>query len=134
MAPPGARNKFGAPHVRTLNFSGGKCTVLKKVLSTLLGLSGTPVICHPGQCSPLSPSVRPCFHAFSTESLKCADTTNACDLTCFELGILLIVFCLTFTGKRQPINNSTVSYLSFLQVKFCFISYIFSFCVSKLCM
>ena len=40
---PGARSKFGAPCSNLRSF-GSKCTLLKKVLVTLLGLFGVPRI------------------------------------------------------------------------------------------
>ena len=49
-----------APTCLNLRSSGSKCTVLKKVLVTLLGLFGAPaVIRRSGNCALLSASLRP---------------------------------------------------------------------------
>jgi len=56
---PGPRSKFGAPYLNLMSF-GSKCTVLKEVLVTLLGLFATPaVIRHPGNCAHLITPLRP---------------------------------------------------------------------------
>ena len=66
MAPE-ARSKFGAP-CSNLRFFGTKCTVLKKLLVTLLGLFGALAVIRrphsdtvPGElCPPCPTSLRPC--------------------------------------------------------------------------
>ena len=49
-----------APPCSNLRSFGTKCTVLKEVLVTLLGLFGAPIgIRRPGNCAPLPPVVTP---------------------------------------------------------------------------
>jgi len=62
---PGAKKKFGSPMFELRSF-GSKCTVLKKVLATLLGLFGAPSDSALGAFTPLAPLVVPlnadCLH------------------------------------------------------------------------
>jgi len=61
-----ARSKFEPPSSKLRSFVS-KCTVLKKVLVTLLGLFGAPAVIwrppivtrRPGNCVPLAPPLRP---------------------------------------------------------------------------
>jgi len=50
---PGSRNRFGAPLCSNLMSFGRKCTVLKKVLVTLLILCNAPAVIQlPGKVAP----------------------------------------------------------------------------------
>jgi len=53
---PGQETRL-APIRSNLSFFWSKCTVLKKVLVTLLGHVGAPVLRRPGYCAPLAPLV-----------------------------------------------------------------------------
>jgi len=58
---PGQEARLAPPCSNLMSF-GSKCTILKKVLTTLLGLFGAPaVIRYPGNCDLLSPLVTPLF-------------------------------------------------------------------------
>jgi len=85
---PGARSKFGAPMFEPEVF-GSKCTVLRKVLVTLLGLFGAP---HsdsaPGElCSPYLPRYAPVYNILSClEVVQCKVKTTSCYQNAQPLG------------------------------------------------
>jgi len=67
---PGARSKFGAPMFEPEVFRK-QMHVLKKVLVTLLGLFGAPmVIQRPGNCAPFVPFVTP-LHQDKAQRAAC---------------------------------------------------------------
>jgi len=122
---PGARNKFGAPCSNPRSF-GSKCTALKKVLATLLGLFGalrshlaSPAVirrphsdCRPGNCALLAPfSLRPCSRKALDGLCRSMELTNKslyfCSEVCVRAGNVKSIFRGYWTTPKMVYDVTT---------------------------
>ena len=126
-----------APLCSNLRSFGSKCTVLKKVFVTLLGLYGAHIVIRrPGNCAPLAPLVTPLRskgafslwckkgkafcerplalyrqqHGKDKQNIKFAPWKSFCGRPCFWLGFFQVsgIFPICF-GCFLPANTTNIN-------------------------